>query len=85
MTANTDVSAGVEGVSTHGVGDPVLENHAEEFVLVLPSQRLDEHVGHPLDHSAPPGSRRAVAEPEEWFLSLRALGVGFGQQEPFVF
>ena len=38
LTANTDVSACVQDVPTHGVGDPVLEGYAEKFVFVMPSQ-----------------------------------------------
>ena len=56
LTANTDVAASVQGVPSHGMGHPVLERDARELVFVLPSQRVHEHAGHPLDHSALAGS-----------------------------
>ena len=85
MSANTDVSAGVQGVPSHGMGDPVLEGDAEEFVLVLPLECFGEEAGDPLAHLALARSGRAVAEAEQWLLRLCALRVRFLQEQPFFF
>ena len=53
LSTDADVSPRMECIAPHGVGDPVLEGDAEEFVLVLPSQRLDEEAGPEFDVVVP--------------------------------
>ena len=72
LPADTDVTASVQGVPSHGVGDPVLEGDAEEFVLMLPAQRFHEHAGDPPDDSAFARAWRTVAEAKQWLFCCDA-------------
>ena len=65
LTANPDVSAGVKSVASRGVGDPVLEGHAEEFVPMLPLECFSEGARDPFDHSTFARSWRAVAKAQQ--------------------
>ena len=84
MPTDADISACVERIASHGVGDPVLEGNTEELVLVLQSERFDEKPGHPFDDAAFARAGGAVAEAQERDFCSEAVGVVLVQQEPLV-
>ena len=85
LPSHSDVSSCVQGVPAHCMGNPVLEGHAEEFVLVLPLECFGEEAGDPLDHLALARSGRAVAEAEERLLRFCPRWVCFLYEQPFFF